>query len=172
MSSQEKKDFGSFAVLATFSAFSLAAVKPSPGGSIRPFCEPVTVTSTPHSSWRKSIEASDDTVSAISSAGCFAASMALRTSATQEVTPEEVSLWTTQTALISWLVSARRRSSMALASTPDRQSDSMNSGLAPNLTAMFFHSVAKWPVSNIRILSPGESTFRSAASQAPVPEEG
>ena len=30
----------------------LAALKDSPGGSIRPFCEPPTVTSTPHSSWR------------------------------------------------------------------------------------------------------------------------
>ena len=34
------------------SAFSLTALKPRPGGSIRPFCEPPTVTSTPHSSWR------------------------------------------------------------------------------------------------------------------------
>ena len=28
------------------------ALKPRPAGSIRPFCEPPTVTSTPHSSWR------------------------------------------------------------------------------------------------------------------------
>ena len=34
------------------SAFSLTALKPRPGGSISPFCEPATVTSTPHSSWR------------------------------------------------------------------------------------------------------------------------
>ena len=34
------------------SALSLTALNESPGGSIRPFCEPATVTSTPHSSWR------------------------------------------------------------------------------------------------------------------------
>ena len=33
-------------------AFGDSALKPRPGGSIRPFCEPVTVTSTPHSSCR------------------------------------------------------------------------------------------------------------------------
>ena len=38
--------------------------------------------------------------------------------------------------------------------------------------AMLFQSVAKWPVSNISTLSPGDSTFDRAASQAPVPEAG
>ena len=38
--------------------------------------------------------------------------------------------------------------------------------------AMLFHSVAKWPVSYISTLSPGESVLSSAASHAPVPEEG
>ena len=33
-------------------AFALIALNDRPGGSIRPFCEPETVTSTPHSSWR------------------------------------------------------------------------------------------------------------------------
>ena len=33
-------------------AFLDTAQKLSPGGTIRPFCEPLTVTSTPHSSWR------------------------------------------------------------------------------------------------------------------------
>ena len=37
---------------------------------------------------------------------------------------------------------------------------------------MFFHSVAKWPVSNISTRSPGDSVLTSAASQAPVPEAG
>ena len=34
------------------------------------------------------------------------------------------------------------------------------------------HSVAKWPVSNMSTLSPGESVLTSAASHAPVPEAG
>ena len=33
-------------------ALSDTALKPRPGGSIKPFCEQLTVTSTPHSSWR------------------------------------------------------------------------------------------------------------------------
>ena len=43
---------GQLADLAAARALSLMALKPSPGGSISPFCEPPTVTSTPHSSWR------------------------------------------------------------------------------------------------------------------------
>ena len=38
--------------------------------------------------------------------------------------------------------------------------------------AISLHSVAKWPVSNISTLSPGESVLTSAASHAPVPEPG
>ena len=43
---------GSFAALLASSALGEMALKLMPGGSIRPFCEPLTVTSTPHSSWR------------------------------------------------------------------------------------------------------------------------
>jgi hypothetical protein len=32
--------------------------------------------------------------------------------------------------------------------------------------------MAKWPVSTIRTLSPGDSALTIAASQAPVPDEG
>ncbi len=52
MSSQEKKDLGSFAVVEARSALSLTALNDMPGGSIRPFCAPPMVTSTPHSSCR------------------------------------------------------------------------------------------------------------------------
>ncbi len=61
---------------------------------------------------------------------------------------------------------------MAPASAPLRQSDSMNSGFSPSFVAIDFHSVAKWPVSYISTLSPGESVLTRAASQAPVPDEG
>ena len=50
------------------SAFSLIALKLRPGGSISPFCDPASVTSIPHSSWRRSIDPSDDTASTSSSA--------------------------------------------------------------------------------------------------------
>ena len=52
MSSQAQNDFGSFEVFDAASALSLTALNDMPGGSIRPFCAPPMVTSTPHSSWR------------------------------------------------------------------------------------------------------------------------
>ena len=107
-----------------------------------------------------------------SSAGWPAASIALRTSATGVTQPVEVSLWTTQTALISWPVSALSRSPIAAASAPWRQSPAMNSVRRPSRSASFFHSDAKWPVSYISTRSPGDSVLTSAASQAPVPEAG
>ena len=59
---------------------------------MKPFCEPVTAMSTPHSSMRKSIEPIELTPSTKSIAGCTAASMALRTAAMSERTPVAVSL--------------------------------------------------------------------------------
>ncbi len=52
MSSQDQNDFVSFEVLLAAIALSLMALNDMPGGIIRPFCAPPTVTSTPHSSWR------------------------------------------------------------------------------------------------------------------------
>jgi hypothetical protein len=52
MSSHDQNDFGSLEVFAAASALSLIALNDMPGGSIRPFCAPPTVTSTPHSSCR------------------------------------------------------------------------------------------------------------------------
>ena len=42
----------------------------------------------------------------------------------------------------------------------------------PQRAAICRHRVAKWPVSTISTLSPGDSVLTIAASQAPVPEEG
>ena len=50
-----------------------------------------------------------------------------------------------------------------------RQSVAMNSGLRPMFSAIFFHSVANWPVSTISTRSPALSVLTSAPSQAPVP---
>ena len=78
-----------------------------PGGSMSPFWGPVSATSTPQASKRKSIEASEDTVSTRSRAGWPARSSAARTAATSDVTPVDVSLWTTRTARTSRATSAR-----------------------------------------------------------------
>jgi len=60
---------GSFADLLAASARVETALNDRPGGSMSPFCEPATVTSTPHSSMRKSTDASDEIVSTSNSAG-------------------------------------------------------------------------------------------------------
>src|SRR5207302_9761212 len=91
---------------ATASAFSDTALKPRPGGSIRPFCEPATDTSMPQASCSYSSEPRPEMESTISSAGCLTASMILRTSSGWVTQPVEVSLWTTHTALMVCALSA------------------------------------------------------------------
>jgi hypothetical protein len=49
---QSQNDLGSRADAEASRALALTALKLRPGGSISPFCEPATVTSTRHSSWR------------------------------------------------------------------------------------------------------------------------
>ena len=88
------------------------------------------------------------------------------------VTPVEVSLCTTITALIACALSAASFASTAAASTPLRQSPGTKSTSSPSFAAIFRQSVAKCPVSNISTRSPGESVLTSAASQAPVPDAG
>src|ERR1700710_948411 len=158
--------------LATASAFSDTALKPRPGGSINPFCEPATDTSTPQASCSYSIEPRPEMVSTISSAGCLVRSMALRTSSGWVTQAVEVSLCTTITALILCSRSSASFASICSTSAPRRQSVGRNSTSSLNFSAMPRHSTANWPVSAISTLSPGDSVLTIAASQAPVPDEG
>ena len=52
ISSQDQKDLVLFELFEAAIALSLMALNDMPGGSIRPFWAPPTLTSTPHSSWR------------------------------------------------------------------------------------------------------------------------
>ena len=79
---------------------------------------------------------------------------------------------TTITALMACAVSCASFASIAAGSAPWRQSPGMKSTSMPQRAAICRHSVAKWPVSTISTLSPGDSVLTIAASQAPVPEEG
>src|SRR6266852_1004996 len=88
------------------------------------------------------------------------------------VTPVEVSLCTTHTALLERFLSSLSFASTAAGSTPRRQSVGTRSTERPSLVAILCQREAKWPVSNIKTRSPGESVLTSAASQAPVPEDG
>ena len=137
-----------------------------------PFCDPVTVTSTPHSSWWKSMDASEDTVSTMKSAGWPVASMAARMSGRLVVTPVEVSLCTIMTARMRPGRSRRSLSSTSWGSTPARQSPDTRSTSSPRRSATSAHFPAKKPRSKARTRSPGASVFTSAASHAPVAEEG
>jgi hypothetical protein len=109
-------------------------------------------------------------VSTSSSGSRPAASIAARISGTRLVTPVEVSLCTTITAAMPG--SSRRIASARSGSAPWRQSPGTQTTSSPRRSAIARHSVAKWPVSNASTRSPGESVLTSAASQAPVPDEG
>src|ERR1700682_3555971 len=130
--------------LATASAFSDTALKPRPGGSISPFCEPATDTSMPQASCSYSSEPRPEMVSTISSAGCLTWSMILRTSSGWVTQPVEVSLCTTITALILCSWSAASRASIASTSAPRRQSPGRKSTSSLNLSQMLSHSTVNW----------------------------
>ena len=137
-----------------------------------PFCEHQIVTSTPHSSWRYSTDPSDEIVSTSSKAGCPALSIAARISGIWLAHPVDVSFCTMVTALIWCPGSAASFSWTWPAWTPWRQSPGTRSTSRPSLAAICDHRVAKCPVSKASTRSPGDSVLTSAASQAPVPDEG
>src|ERR1700712_4292784 len=157
---------------AAASAFSDTALSPRPGGSISPFCDPATDTSMPQASCSYSSEPRPEMLSTISSAGCLTRSRILRTSCGCVTQPVEVSLCTTHTALILCALSAESRASICSRSAPWRQSPGRKSTSILNFSAMPRHSTANCPVSAISTLSPGCSVLTSAASQAPVPDDG
>ena len=88
------------------------------------------------------------------------------------VQPVEVSLCTTQTALMRCALSSASAAPIAATSAPRRQSVSMKIGLRSSRCAISFHSVANQPVRHISTASPGDRVLVSAASHAPVPEAG
>src|SRR5262249_62054793 len=106
MSSQDQNDLVSFEVFEAASALSLIALNDRPGGSISPFWAPPTVTSTPHSSWRESVEASDEMVATMNKGGWAARAIALRSSAARGRQPVAVSFWRAHPALIRCFLSS------------------------------------------------------------------
>ena len=143
-----------------------------PVGSMKPFWLPVTATSTPHSSMRKSMQAIELTPSTRSSAGCFAASIALRTAATSERTPVAVSLWVTRTALISWSLSASSAAWNSAAGAPAPQGALSCWTSRPCRLHMSIQRCENMPWRQARILSPGDRVLEIAASQPAVPVAG
>ena len=80
-------------------ARSEAAIIASPGADIQAFCEPVTTTSTPQASISNGTAPSPDTLSTrISASGATSWTTAAR-SGIGFITPVEVSLWVSRTAL-------------------------------------------------------------------------
>jgi len=84
-------------------------------------------------------------------------------------TPELVSICTASTALMAPALSSRSRCLISAGSTARRQSPLTTSASMPSRAAASPQSTAKRPLSSTKILSPRESTFVSAASQAPWP---
>ena len=146
-----------------------AAVKPRPGGVIRPFCEPDIATSTPQASISNGMQPSEATASTISSASWPAARIASPIALMSLTTPDAVSTCVTRMALISPLASAFSRASTASGCTARRKSPGKISTSAPSIFAASPQPIAKRPLSSTSTLSPRDSTLVSAASQAPWP---
>ena len=88
------------------------------------------------------------------------------------VQPVEVSLCTTQTALMRCALSSASAAPIARhvgAAAPVGVDEDR---LEVEPLAISFHSVANQPVRHISTVSPGDSVLASAASHAPVPEAG
>lgn len=114
----------------------------------------------------------EDTPSTMSSAGCLLSSMTLRTNARSLVTPVEVSLCTTHTALIFLSLSARRISSRRASSAASPHGWSMTVTSRPSRCIMSIQRCEKTPKRKVTTLSPGQSVLVSADSQPPVPVPG
>jgi len=112
-------------VFAAARAFSEMALKPEPGGSMNPFCEQLTVTSTSTRRAGNRPSPARRMVSTSSNAGWPTLSVAARISPIRLVTPVEVSLCTTMTALMAWVESCASLASIAAGSAPWRQSPGM-----------------------------------------------
>ena len=143
-----------------------------PAGSMKPFCEPDTATSTFQASMRKSMLAMELTPSTISSAGCLRRSMARRSAATSLVTPVAVSLWHTSTALIRCSLSARRMSRKRSTGTPSPQVTCSSCTSRPMRSARSAHRCENWPKRAVSTRSPGDRVLVSATSQPAVPVAG
>ena len=107
-----------------------------------------------------------------SSAGCPDERIAVPIASTSLVTPVAVSLCTMRTALIACCVSALKASVTAAAATPRRGSHDSRCTSSPKRSATVAHFPAKKPWSKDKTRSPGDSVFVSAASQAPVADDG
>src|SRR5215471_10125819 len=118
------------------------------------------------------MEPREEIVSTMSNAGWPALFMLRRTSAIWLVTPVDVSLWTTITALMEWFLSWESLASTSAGEAPRRQFPETYSTSIPIRRAMSRHKLEKCPVSNISTRSPGESVLTMAASHAPEPEDG
>jgi len=88
------------AVSIAVQARSEAAIMASPGAAIQAFCEPVTTTSTPHASISNGTAPSPDTLSTRISAPGATSRMTAASSGIGFMTPVEVSLWVSRTALV------------------------------------------------------------------------
>ena len=87
------------------------------------------------------------------------------------LTDEPVSTWATKIAFSSRVRSARSTSSTAAGSTGRRSGAHSTSVFTPENAAISPQATAKRPDSSTRTLSPRDSVFEMAISQAPCPLE-
>ena len=71
-----------------------------------------------------------------------------------------------------WPLSSMSARSISSGQGARRQSFSMTWTSRPNWRAILIHSFENWPLSNIKMPSPGDRVLTIAASPAPLPDDG
>ena len=108
-------------------ARSEAATMASPGADMNAFCEPVTTTSMPHASISNGTAPRPDTLSTRMSASGRSSRIAAASSGIGFMTPVDVSLWVSSTALTGGIERRRSRISSAAAAYPHSASSFVTS---------------------------------------------
>ena len=138
---------------------------PSPGGSIRPFCDADTTTSMPHASICKSAMPRLETASTINIASVAAVACAY--ARTSWSTPVDDSLCWTSTAFTSAF--ARSASAMRSGATVSPCGAASSTICSLYALAMASQRCANAPALTMITRSPADSVLATAASIAPVP---
>ena len=148
-------------------ARSPTAAKAMPGADIQAFCDPVTTRSRPHASISKGTAPRALIASTRMSASGVTSRIAAASSGIGFVTPVEVSLWVRRTARA--FGSSRRAARTSTGSAARPHSTSRRRTSAPYTSATFANRSPNAPVGTATTRSPGERTFTTAVSRAPVP---
>src|SRR5262245_46161172 len=140
-----------------------------PGAAIQAFCDPVTTRSRPQWSIANGTAPSAEIASTRNSASGTTSRTAPAIALTSAVTPVDVSLWVTRTALRPGIADAACATSAGSGASPHSTSRRVTD--APYTSAIFANRSPNAPIVTASTGSPGDSVLTIAASSPPVPAQ-